>query len=114
MDVFGLADMPVLGPILFRQTSLTYVSWLLAILATVYLFRTRIGLQLRAVGESPQTADAMGISVIRYRYIHTILGGALAGVGGAFYSLAIIPQLLLCCAVGLLAWGLRRLLLVTT
>jgi simple sugar transport system permease protein len=91
MDVFGLADMPVLGPILFRQTSLTYVSWLLAILATVYLFRTRIGLQLRAVGESPQTADAMGISVIRYRYIHTILGGALAGVGGAFYSLAIIP-----------------------
>ena len=91
MDVFGLADMPVLGPILFRQTSLTYVSWLLAILATVYLFRTRIGLQLRAVGESPQTADAMGISVIRYRYIHTILGGALAGVGGVFYSLAIIP-----------------------
>ena len=91
MDVFGLADMPVLGPILFRHTSLTYISWLLAIIATIYLFRTRIGLQLRAVGESPQTADAMGISVIRYRYVHTILGGALAGVGGAFYSLAIIP-----------------------
>ena len=55
MDVFGLADTPVLGPILFRHTSLTYVSWLLAIIATIYLFRTRIGLQLRAVGESPQT-----------------------------------------------------------
>jgi simple sugar transport system permease protein len=91
MDVLGLADTPVVGPILFRQTSLTYVSWLLAILATVYLFRTRLGLQLRAVGESPQTADAMGISVIRYRYIHTILGGALAGIGGVFYSLAIVP-----------------------
>jgi len=91
LDVLGLADAPVVGPILFNQTSLTYVSWVLAILATIYLFRTRIGLQLRAVGESPQTADAMGISVIRYRYIHTILGGALAGVGGVFYSLAIVP-----------------------
>jgi len=91
LDVLGLADAPVVGPILFNQTSLSYVSWVLAILATIYLFRTRIGLQLRAVGESPQTADAMGISVIRYRYIHTILGGALAGVGGVFYSLAIVP-----------------------
>lgn len=91
LDVFGLADLPVLGPILFNQTSLTYVSWVLAILATVYLFRTKIGLQLRAVGESPQTADAMGISVIKYRYVHTILGGALAGIGGAYYSLAIVP-----------------------
>lgn len=91
LDVLGLADAPVVGPILFHQTSLTYVSWVLAVLATVYLFRTRIGLQLRAVGESPQTADAMGISVIRYRYVHTILGGALAGIGGVFYSLAIVP-----------------------
>ena len=91
LDVFGLSDLPVLGPILFHQTVLTYVSWVLAILATIYLFRTKIGLQLRAVGESPQTADAMGISVIKYRYVHTILGGALAGIGGAYYSLAVVP-----------------------
>jgi simple sugar transport system permease protein len=91
LDVFGLADTPIVGPIIFNQTILTYVSWILVVLATVYLFRTRIGLQLRAVGESPQTADAMGINVVKYRYVHTILGGALAGIGGVFYSLAIVP-----------------------
>ena len=91
LDVFGLADTPVVGPIIFNQTILTYVSWVLVVLSTGYLFRTRIGLQLRAVGESPQTADAMGISVVKYRYVHTILGGALAGIGGVFYSLAIVP-----------------------
>ena len=91
LDVFGLADTPIFGPIIFNQTILTYVSWVLVVLATVYLFRTRIGLQLRAVGESPQTADAMGINVVKYRYVHTILGGALAGIGGVFYSLAIVP-----------------------
>ncbi len=91
LDVFGLADTPIVGPIIFNQTILTYVSWALVVLATVYLFRTRIGLQLRAVGESPQTADAMGINVVKYRYVHTILGGALAGIGGVFYSLAVVP-----------------------
>ena len=91
LNVFGLADTPVIGPIIFNQTILTYVSWVLAVLSTVYLFRTRIGLQLRAVGESPQTADAMGISVVKYRYVHTIFGGSLAGIAGVFYSLAIVP-----------------------
>jgi simple sugar transport system permease protein len=91
LDVFGLGDTPVIGPIVFNQTILTYVSWVLAVLSTVYLFRTRIGLQLRAVGESPQTADAMGISVVKYRYLHTIFGGSLAGIAGVFYSLAIVP-----------------------
>jgi simple sugar transport system permease protein len=91
LDVFGLGDAPVIGPIFFSQTILTYVSWVAVILASVYLFRTRMGLQLRAVGESPQTADAMGINVMKYRYVHTILGGALAGLGGVYYSLAIVP-----------------------
>lgn len=91
LDAFGLADTPIVGPIIFNQTVLTYASWVLAILATIYLFHTRIGLQLRAVGESPQTADAMGISVVKYRYLHTIFGGSLAGIAGVFYSLAIVP-----------------------
>lgn len=90
-DVLGLGDSPIVGPIIFNQTILTYVSWVLVIGVSFYLFRTRFGLQLRAVGESPQTADAMGIDVVKYRYVHTIVGGALAGLGGVYYSLAIVP-----------------------
>lgn len=89
LDVLGMSDLPILGPILFHQNALTYLSWVLAVVASWYLFRTRIGLHLRSVGESPQTADAVGINVVRYRYIHTLMGGALAGIGGVFVSLAI-------------------------
>lgn len=91
LDVLGLHDLPILGPIVFDQNVLTYLSWVALGLSTWYLFRTRRGLELRAVGESPETADAMGISVTRHRYVHTVVGGALAGVGGAYFSLAIVP-----------------------
>ena len=91
LDVGGLADVPVIGPLLFHQNALTYLSWVLVAALWWYLFRSRSGLHLRAVGESPATADAMGISVVRTRYVHTVAGGALAGVAGAFFPLAIIP-----------------------
>jgi simple sugar transport system permease protein len=92
LDVLGLADLPVLGPVLFHQNVLVYASWVLVAAVSWYLFRTRQGLNLRAVGESPEAADAVGISVTRQRYLHTLLGGALAGVGGSFFSLAITPS----------------------
>jgi ABC-type uncharacterized transport system permease subunit len=91
IDVLGLKDVPLLGPIFFHQDGLVYLSWLLAIAVAYYLYRTRIGLYVRAVGESPRTADAMGINVNRYRYIHTIVGGAFSGLGGAYFTLAIAP-----------------------
>ncbi len=91
IDVFGLKDVKVVGPILFHQPALVYASWALVVLVALYLSRTRLGLNVRAVGESPGAADAMGISVTRYRYAHVLAGGALAGVGGACYSLAITP-----------------------
>jgi general nucleoside transport system permease protein len=91
LNVFGLKDTPVLGPLLFNHTLLTYLSWLLVGACSWYLFRTRAGLHLRAVGESPQTADAMGINVVRTRYIHTLVGGAFAGIGGVCFSLSIVP-----------------------
>jgi simple sugar transport system permease protein len=91
LDVFGLADARVVGPILFGQSLLVYVSWLLVILVAIYLRRTRLGLNLRAVGEAPAAADAMGIDVSAYRYVHTLLGGALAGIGGATFSISITP-----------------------
>jgi len=89
LNVFGLAHLPVIGPILFHQSAMVYLSWLLVILAVLYLYRTRVGLHLRSVGESPRSADAMGINVTRYRYIHTLLGGALAGMGGSLFTLQI-------------------------
>ena len=82
----------VLGPIFFDHSALVFASWVCVILVAVYLNRTRFGLNLRAVGESPAAADAMGINVTAYRYAHTVLGGAFAGVGGACFSLAITPQ----------------------
>ena len=91
VNLLGLQDVPVLGPILFHQDALVYLSWVLAVVTSLYLFRTRIGLYVRAVGESPRTADAMGINVTVYRYVHTIVGGALAGIGGAYFTLAIAP-----------------------
>ena len=91
IDVFGLKNVPVIGPVFLHQSALVYVSWALVAVIAFYLMRTRIGLNVRAVGESPGAADAMGISVARYRYAHVLAGGALAGVGGACYSLAITP-----------------------
>jgi simple sugar transport system permease protein len=82
----------VVGPVLFDQTALVYASWVCVALVGLYLGRTRPGLNLRAVGESPAAADAMGINVTRYRYVHTLVGGAFAGIGGACFSLAITPQ----------------------
>ena len=92
IDVFGLADTPVVGPILFGQTALVYGSWAAVVLVWLYLSRTRVGLNVRAVGESPAAADAVGIGVVRYRYLHVLAGGAFAGVGGACFSLSITPQ----------------------
>ncbi|MDX6370699.1 MAG: ral nucleoside transport system permease protein [Gaiellaceae bacterium] len=88
----SLQNLPVIGPIVFGQSLLVYASWICVIVVALYLTRTRLGLNLRAVGESPAAADAMGVSVPRYRYAHTLVGGAFAGVGGAAFSLSITPQ----------------------
>lgn len=85
-----LSDIPVLGAF-FKQDMLTYALFILVPLAWVYLYKTRDGLNLRAVGENPQTADAMGINVLRTRYLATVLGGMLVGIGGAHLSLAYAP-----------------------
>ncbi len=84
-SVFG--DLPLLGPI-FRQYLLTYFAYLVLVpLAWWLLYRTSLGLQLRAVGENPEAADAAGISVFRTRYLALALGGMLMAAGGAFLSL---------------------------
>jgi simple sugar transport system permease protein len=87
-----LSQIPVLGPIFFRnQSVLVYIGYLLTPLAWYYINRTRPGLHLRAVGEYPSAADALGISVFRMRYFYVFLGGMLAGLAGATISLAVAP-----------------------
>ena len=87
----GLADIPVVGPALFDQQSLVYLSWLLFAGVAWFLYRSRAGLVLRAVGESPNSAHSIGYPVIHIRYLATIFGGAMAGVGGAFLSVFYTP-----------------------
>jgi simple sugar transport system permease protein len=82
----------VIGPILLAHSELVFASWVCVAIVAVYLGRTRLGLNLPAVGESPAAADAMGLNVAAYRYAHTIVGGAFAGVGGATFTLSITPQ----------------------
>jgi ABC-type uncharacterized transport system permease subunit len=91
INVFGLHNVPFFGPLLFDQDAMVYVSWLMVIGVWLYLNKTKPGLNLRAVGEDPHAADAMGINVARCRYTHVIIGGAFAGIGGSFYTLAISP-----------------------
>jgi ABC-type uncharacterized transport system permease subunit len=91
LNVLGWKNVPILGPILFNHDVMVYLSWALVAAVSWYLYRTRAGLYLRSVGESPQTADTMGINVTAYRYVHTIIGGVLAGFGGAYFTLAIAP-----------------------
>jgi simple sugar transport system permease protein len=82
-----LGDIPVVGPLLFRQPALTYVGLVLVVVMFVVLQRTRAGLTLRAVGENPAAAFASGANPLRVRFLAVIGAGALAGVGGAVLSL---------------------------
>jgi simple sugar transport system permease protein len=91
VPVPGLSDLPFVGQALFNQDTLVYVMYIFVPLAAFYLYKTRAGLNLRAVGENPQTADAMGVNVFRLRYIYTVAGGMLVGLGGAHLSLAYTP-----------------------
>ena len=82
-----LGDIPLIGPILFRQTALVYVLYAVVALVAYSLYRTRWGLRVRAVGEHPKAADTVGIKVNRTRYRTILLAGAIAGLGGAYFSL---------------------------
>lgn len=86
-----LSQIPVVGKALFAQNVLVYIMYLLVPLAAYWIYKTRPGLHLRAVGENPATADALGIGVFRTRYVYTVFGGMLVGLGGAALSLAYTP-----------------------
>ena len=83
----GLSQIPIIGPILFEHKPLVYVMLILVVVLQFAIFNTRWGLRTRAVGEHPRAADTVGINVLRVRYINVIMGGTLAGIGGAFLVL---------------------------
>ena len=86
---FGpLSDIPFFGPVVFQHDIITYAAVALCIGSSVYLFRTRSGLELRATGDDPATVDAQGLSVAKIRIRYTMLGGALVGLGGGWLMLA--------------------------
>jgi simple sugar transport system permease protein len=82
-----LSDLPLVGPTLFNNPPITYATFVLVLLAHYVIFYTRWGLRTRAVGEHPRAADTVGINVFKMRYINVIIGGALAGLAGAYLSL---------------------------
>jgi simple sugar transport system permease protein len=82
-----LSHIPVVGPLLFQANIVVYLTYVLIIVIDVWLFRTRWGLRTRAVGEHPKAADTVGIKVLGMRYRNVILGGAVAGLGGAYFTI---------------------------
>lgn len=87
-----LGDIPLIGPIFFRQTAIVYLLYVVVPLVTWALYRSKWGLRVRAVGEHPMAADTVGIKVNRTRYRTILIAGAIAGAGGAFYTLVSVPQ----------------------
>ena len=86
VHLFFLGDIPLIGPIFFRHDILVYLSYALIPFLCWFLFRTRAGMNLRAVGENPRATDAMGLSVVKIRYLYTLLGGGLVGLAGGYLS----------------------------
>ena len=87
-----LSDIPVLGPVLFKQNIFVYFSIFIVIISTYYLFKTAYGLRARAVGEHPKAAETLGISVLKTRFHHVIMGGMIAGFGGAWFTLGSVGR----------------------
>ncbi len=91
-DIPILTEIPLIGKLLFGQDAIFYVSLILVALVSWFLFRTRAGLMLRSVGDNPGSAHALGINVIKIRYLAVMFGGACAGLAGAHLSLVYVPQ----------------------
>lgn len=84
-----LKDIPVVGPIFFQHNLFVYFSFVLVFIVWFWMYKTRGGLALRAIGENPEAAYARGFKVNKLRYLYTIVGGAIVGIAGASYSLGI-------------------------
>jgi simple sugar transport system permease protein len=91
MAIHGLVDLPVIGPILFDQNPMVYLSLVAVIIMWAFIFKTQPGLKLQGLGERPAAVYVRGINVTATRYLYTLIGGALLGLGGASFSLMVKP-----------------------
>lgn len=92
LDVPGLSDLPLLGPLLFAHDFLVYLSMAMVMAVSWFLYRTRAGLVLRATGENHDAAHAIGYPVVAIRYLSVLFGGAMCGLAGAYLSLSYTPM----------------------
>jgi len=90
IEIPYLSDIPFIGPVIFGQSIYFYVGIAVAVIMYLYLKKTKAGLNLRMVGENPGAADASGINVALYKYIHILAGGFLCGIAGSFYSIKLV------------------------
>lgn len=90
LDIPLLSDIPIIGKALFSQSIYVILTIIIAVVLYIYLNKTKIGLNTRAVGENPSAADASGIKVSLYKYVNICIGGALCGLGGAYFSLVFL------------------------
>ena len=88
----GLSQIPILGPVFFNQSPIVYILFLTVIAIHFMLFYTRWGLRTRAVGEHPRAADTLGVNVFKIRYVNVIIGGMIAGVGGAYFTIGSVGR----------------------
>lgn len=89
INIPGLSSIPVIGPLLFQYNVFVYLGIAVAIICGIYLNHTKLGLNVRAIGENPGAADAAGIKVTKLKYLNVLLGGGICGVGGAYCSMII-------------------------
>lgn len=100
----GLSSIPVLGDLLFSYNPFVYLGILIAVILSIYLFRTKTGLNVRSIGENPAAADAAGIRVTKWKYINMIIGGGICGIGGAYTIMITNGGVWITNCVGGLGW----------
>lgn len=103
-NVPGLSSIPVVGPLLFQYNIFVYLGIIVAVLCGFYLNHTKIGLNLKAIGENPAAADAAGIKVTKYKYFNVLIGGGICGIGGAYCSMIINGGVWMSNSVNGLGW----------
>ncbi|MBE5959961.1 MAG: ABC transporter permease [Lachnospiraceae bacterium] len=104
VNIPGLSDIPVIGPLLFSYNPFVYIGIAMAFILWFYLHRTKTGLNIRAIGENPAAADAAGIKVTKWKYINICLGGGICGIGGAYTIMIINKGVWISDCVGGLGW----------